>query len=177
MQDRGWQYIARPDQAQQLIRSLGADALLVGTITAYDPYDPPKLGVALELYFNPRAERQRQTLDVRKLSKSARGHEVVPGSLLRADRPTTVVSGFFDAADPSVREALQRYAGKRVVSMDRQGLDGLNPFNNDDKRLATTLYRISMDLYSQFVSYELSRRLLRAESVRLMPAELAQVDP
>ena len=96
---------------------------------------------------------------------------------MRADRPTTVVSGFFDAADPSVREALQRYAGKRVVSMDRQGLDGLNPFDKDDERLATTLYRISMDLYSQFVSYELSRRLLRAESVRLMPAELAQVDP
>ncbi len=177
MQDRGWRYIASPDQAQQLILALGADALLVGTITAYDPYDPPKLGVALELYFNPRAEQRRQTLDLRNLSKSARGDEVLQGSPLRADRPAAVVSAFFDAADPGVREALHRYAGKRGVDMDRQGLDGLNPFDTEAEKHASTLYRISMDLYSQFVSYELSWRLLRAESVRLMPAELAQVDP
>jgi len=38
----------------ELRNVLGVDAVVVGTITAYDPYDPPKLGIAIELYFDPR---------------------------------------------------------------------------------------------------------------------------
>src|SRR5690606_36474864 len=34
-------------QAAAVCEALGADALLVTTVTAYDPYDPPKLGAAM----------------------------------------------------------------------------------------------------------------------------------
>ena len=42
--------IDTPEQAQRLAQAMDVDALLVGTITAYDPYDPPVLGMNLALF-------------------------------------------------------------------------------------------------------------------------------
>jgi len=43
------------EQALAVLRATGADALVVGTISAYDPYDPPKVGLTwrLSLPLNP----------------------------------------------------------------------------------------------------------------------------
>src|SRR5215210_7332386 len=38
------------EQASIICDLLGCDALLIGTITAYDPYDPPKMGASLHLF-------------------------------------------------------------------------------------------------------------------------------
>src|SRR6267142_3030042 len=38
------------EQAAIICHMLGCDALLVATITAYDPYDPPKMGASLHLF-------------------------------------------------------------------------------------------------------------------------------
>jgi len=36
-----------PAEVRQLASELGVDGVIVGSITAWDPYDPPKLGIAL----------------------------------------------------------------------------------------------------------------------------------
>ena len=69
--------ISSPAQARQVLASLNADALVVGTITAYDPYDPPKLGLAIELYINKRVE-YFDSLNVRKLTRASTGQGALP---------------------------------------------------------------------------------------------------
>jgi len=146
--------ITSPAQALGLLGHLGADALVVGTISDYDPYDPPKLGLAIELYVNEKVE-YLDAVDIRRLSREAidDGQPLaVMGDRLR--QPMSVVSAFFDAASPAVREQIKRYTVDR--GQDRQAQ-------------AWHLYRINMDLYSEFVSYVMSWRLLVAEAQRLAP--------
>lgn len=141
--------------ALTLLKTLGVDALLVGTITDYDPYDPPKLGLAVELYLDPRATNGQPRLDPRELTRSPTDPYNLPSQPQRTDQPVSVVSAFFDAADPAVRERLERYARDRGPEQERQR--------------GWRLYRISIDLYSEFVSYLVSSRLLDVETQRLTP--------
>jgi hypothetical protein len=147
--------VSNPAQARQVLASLGADALVIGTITAYDPYDPPKLGLAIELYVNKRVE-YFDSLDVRKLARAATSQGALPPPPGMRQPPSNIISAFFDAANPDTRYRLMRYARDR--SQEHQHRD--QPWQ---------IYRINMDLYSEFVSYVMSWRLLRAETQRTAP--------
>lgn len=37
--------VTSPNEARSLLRTMNADALVVGTVTAYDTYDPPKIWI------------------------------------------------------------------------------------------------------------------------------------
>lgn len=153
-------------EAMKLLATLGADGLIVGTVTAYDPYDPPKLGMAIELYSSPRLEAAHQS-DLRRLA-SAGTDDGPPAPAARIRQPVSLVSAFFDAADPEVRRKLARYAYRRRVQKDPDFV-----FQKDQEE-PERMYRISMDLYSEFVSYVMSWRLLKAESQRLAPPPATQ---
>ena len=141
--------------ALKLLYTLGVDALVVGTISAYDPYDPPKLGLALELYVS-RQRSGQPDVDVRELvSAPVDGGEVSRREVRR--QPVCVVSAVFDASDSEVERTLNEYATSR---------------SRPDDTAAPRLHRISMDLFSKFVSHVMSLRLLEAESRRL--AELTE---
>lgn len=145
--------VTSPGEAELLRQTLGVDALVVGMVTAYEPYDPPKLGLALELYTGP-LPGPNVSLDLRELSRAATDEESrpeLPDPV--GGGPASAVSAFFDAADPQVREQLRTYGTQR----------GVEAHGTRDWRL----YRISMDLYSEFVSYEMSSQLLEAEARRL----------
>ncbi|MEX1016331.1 MAG: hypothetical protein WDZ31_06260 [Phycisphaeraceae bacterium] len=151
--------VTSPAEAELLRRTLGVDALVVGTITAYEPYDPPKLGLAIELYAD-RTPGRDSGLDLRELSRAATDEMSRPELTQLGVGPVSMVSGYFDAADPRVREQLQRYGTQR----------GGESHGDRDWRL----YRISMDLYSEFVSYQVSWRLLEAEARRLQLSDAEQ---
>ena len=143
--------VSSEPEAMRLLRILGVDGVVVGTISAYDPYDPPRLGLAVELYTDPRLPES--TLDLRRLSLAAVDDMTRRPAQAGADgQPVSVVSGFFDAADPAVRTWLDRYAAER----GRQNPD-------DDPRL----YRLSMDRFTEFVTYTVSSHLLRQETQRV----------
>jgi len=151
--------VRSPADAASLRGVLGADALVLGTVSAYEPYDPPKVGLAVELYLDPHRPRPGG-VDLRELSRAATEEMSRPEGLGWSDpaQPASVISRYFDAADPQTREALERYARRR---------GGDRPAD----RHAWRLYRISMDLYTEFVSHEVSSRLLDAERTRLTPPE------
>lgn len=151
--------ITNAHQAMQLQQMLGADGLIVGTITAYDPYDPPKLGIAVELYVDPGTQPGGELIDVRRLSRASTDELSLPRHDASRGQPVNVVSNFFDAADPRVREAMQRYAAKR---------GGV-----DKDLVGWRLYRISMDLYMEFVAHAVSEQLLEAERQRITPPPTA----
>lgn len=144
-----------PDQAKQLLRTLGADGLVVGTITAYDPYDPPKLGLAVELYLNDQID-QLDSLDVRQLAQRSTDPAAPATPQGSRFQPVSTVSTVMDAAAPEVRRRLQRYASNRGQKSSAQSWN---------------LYRINIDLFSEFVSYVVSWRLLQAEKTRLAPQD------
>lgn len=146
--------IGSPQQAMQLRQTLGVDAIVVGTISTYDPYDPPKLGLALELYVDEQ-RALRPPVDVRGLSRAGTDQESRLANT-RNGQPTSVVSGLYDAAEPATRQWLQRYSLGRGTGEDRP---------------QWRTYRISMDLYTEFVSYAVSWRLLHAEGRRVRDQE------
>lgn len=172
MQATGLSQITSPDQAMRLMETLSVDGLVVGTVTLYDPYDPPKLGMAIELYANPRVEQADTARNWDPSGTSAPGSGPSLAGLQRLSwtstdsrpgpassgmrQPVSIVSAVFDASDPDVRMGLERFAHDRGMSVDDE---------------SWRLYQINMDLYSEFVSYVMSWRLLRAEAQRLAPAD------
>ena len=48
------------EQARLVCRMLGCDALLVATVTMYDPYTPPKMGAAIHWQVRSDAVRWRE---------------------------------------------------------------------------------------------------------------------
>ena len=175
--------VTEPSHARQLQRALGVDGFVVGTITAYDPYFPPKLGLAVELYVDGQLAAADPAVNPRELTRSPTNPNAIlpsaPGSQAAAGDgsasgnapgiggpwsrsgsasgaaagPASAIAGFYDAADPVVIDLLDAYANRR-------GPDGTS-------EMTRRRYRISIDLYSEFVSYQLTERLMRAEQLRL----------
>ena len=154
--------------ALAIIELLDADALVVGTVTDYEVYDPPKIGLALELFVHPRRMHYRQRLNVDGMMGAAVDPLLEPtpkrqGNRPQGSQPASTMSGFFDAADPFIRERLQRYA---------QGRGG------DENPNAWRKYRISTDLFTEFVSYVAAWRLLKQERTRLyLEPQMSQTNP
>ena len=147
------QEVTRPEHVKHLLRVLGVDALVVGSITAYDPYDPPKIGLAVELWIDAVIE-QEDRRSVRELSRASNAVEAEI-ELHQRNTPDNTISDTLDASDPYVRDLIEQYAVKRGVE------------EKDNWRR----YRISMDLYSEFVTYVISWRLLDKETQRITPTD------
>ena len=145
--------IDSPAEAHQLRKMLGVDALVVGTITAYEPYDPPKLALAVELFVGEGDPKGAPIEDIRALTRAPTDQMSQPREPIGTRGPASSVSGYFDAAVPEVREHLRKYAEKR----------GVNAKDPDGWRI----YRINMDLYTEFVAYVVSYRLMQAEIERV----------
>ncbi|MAE63558.1 MAG: hypothetical protein CMJ18_04745 [Phycisphaeraceae bacterium] len=175
MEQRGLTRIMAPSQALDLLRALDADALVIGVVATYDPYDPPKMAMALDLYyrdgFNPHTG-----VDPRVLTRAASGPQTTPAPGATG-QPVTAVSGSFDAADPRVRWALKNYAWDRGDDVEEPIWRRLVPNPSAMRRHQAQIYRISMDLFSQFVTHEMGWRLIEAERRRLAPVMAAHADP
>lgn len=131
--------IQSEDQAKAVCQALGLDGLLVPTVTAYDPYNPPKFGIALQL-FEPKSQAATQI--------SARELAIQAAPSASADEPRKVhflqVVGSYDAANGSVRQSLQAYAKGRF--------DPNSPLGGAE-------YYLNMDRYCGFCYHDLLRQL------------------
>ncbi len=136
--------VQTPEQASLVCDLLGCDALVVPTVTAFDPYNPPKLGASLQVFRKPRGYARPDNVDPRELARQA---SLVPGKSLPAPTNQFLQSvGMFDAANGSVREALETYAHGR---------------NDPAGPLGVKEYFVSMDRYCGFVYNSLIGDVLR----------------
>jgi len=132
--------IQSEEQAAIICNLLGCDAICVPTITAYDPYDPPKMGASLHLF--------RKT---NVLNAGVDPRELVRRASPRPNESTPLRSGFlqvvgmFDAANGSTRAAALLYAQGRNDPAGPYGARG---------------YLIEMDRYNGFVYHSLIEELL-----------------
>ena len=143
----GLQKVQSIEQATLVCDLLGVEALVVPTLTIYDPYNPPKVGAALQVFIKPGAYQRSQTVDPYSMARMA-----TPGTTEslphNPDFEQTV--GMFDAANGSVQERLWVYAAGR---------------NEPTGPLGRKEYLMSMDRYCGFVYHELITALI--ESPRL----------
>lgn len=146
--------IASREDAIRLREALGVDALVVGSMTHYDAYDPPKIGLALDLYAWP-AETSGRGLDIRGLSwaPTAEKAGIRRSTLYRPDQPVTTVSGYFDASGIGTKQLIDEYAYGR----------GSTPNALHERRL----YTINMNLFQEFAGFEMGSQLIWAEWQRL----------
>ena len=159
MHSLGLKGIEDPGQVKQLAAVMGIDAIVVGTITAYDPYDPPTIGLSLALYARTGVMGSRDDpnpIDSRRLTAATTDDLARPAMGL-TDRPAAVASAHLDARDHGVLTALRDYALGRHDPVSALGW----------KR-----YTASMDLYTQFAAQHLVAALVEQEHQRL--ASLAE---
>ena len=143
--------VTSAEQAEIVCEMLGADGLLIPTVTAYDPYDPPKVGASLQLFGRPAGRRKQKLVNPRELARRAAPDpdEPLPASTMPPQFLQVV--GMFDAANGSVRKAVNDYAKGRN--------DPVGPYGKDE-------YYVNMDRYSGFVYHVLIAELMNHPRLR-----------
>lgn len=143
-----------PGDVRRLADAMGVDGVLVGAVTAYDPYTPA-LGLSIALYARGGA-----------MTRAEPG--VDPHTL--ASRPTE--SG---SARPVVGEAPVATASEHLDAKSHQTLMDLRAYaegrSDQPSALGWRRYTKSMDLYTQFAAFHAVDRLLQSEWVRLARVE------
>jgi hypothetical protein len=119
--------IRTPEEAAMVREAVGADAIVLTTITFFDPYDPPTVGAALTVY--PRTGSLQPVSmpgaeAVRDLTRIATAVQLDTGDALTAGNPVQV-AGVFDARDGSVRQAARAYASGRFDPDQAAGAEGV----------------------------------------------------
>ncbi len=134
--------IETPQQANLVCDLLGCQALIVPTVTIFDPYSPPKFGGALQWFGKPGSFSRPDGIDPRELARQAKDQA---GMSMPQHADFLQAVGMFDAANGSTRAAVLSYAAGRN--------DPVGP-------LGTKEYFISMDRYCGFAYHELIADLL-----------------
>ncbi len=129
------------EQAVAVCEALGADALIVPTITAFDPYNPPKMGASVQLFVSKYRD-QDGGLDVRQLSRQATEG---PVQSLPKNADFIQAARLFDASSGSTRDRLRGYAAGR---------------NDPGGPLGEREFYLNMDRYAAFVWHELIDEVL-----------------
>jgi len=143
-----------PEEAQQLAAALGADAIIVGSITAYDPYKPA-IGIALALYPTPRGRLEaphRVEVDPRRLVYQPTEYRYFPQRPDRPDKPGSVISEHIDGENHQVIHDVQNYARGRQ--------------DPEQRVLGWRRYLASMELFTEFAAHHAVDQLVRQEWMR-----------
>jgi hypothetical protein len=140
--------IRSPEDAKALAGALGVDGVIVPSITAYDPYDPPTIGLSLALF----VQDTQLTPHVDPKALAASYTDQQPGGPTTfKERPAAAVVEHLDAANHQVLMSLKEYAKGR---------------HDPKSALTWRRYTASMELYTEFAAYHTVRRLLEAEQTR-----------
>lgn len=155
MRSLSMERVESPAQLRQLAAAMGADGIIVGSITEYDPYTP-KLGLALALYAPPGAlaSGRSEPVDPRHLTYQPTDYDYFEGAAFQDD-PLAVVSVYLDGKNHQVQMDVKDYATGRH---DRRSA------------LEWKRYLAIMDLYTEFAAWHAVGRLLDHEWIRLAGA-------
>lgn len=150
MRARNIRSVSSPAEARALAQALGADGLIVGTVTAYDPYDPPKLGLKLALFARAPGARSAEADPLRLQLAYTESDRALAARY--ASAPVASVSRHLDAQSHDTLFELRRFATGR---------------HDPDAALGWRSYTASMDLYTRFAAYAAVSRLIEQERLRV----------
>ena len=154
------QTVDSPEDAVALADAVGADAIVAGAVTAWDPYEPPEIGMNLVLYVlrdELRDPNGGSEVDPRELQQA-----VTEGRLparARRTAPIAVASKHFDAANHEVLANVRQYAEGR---------------HDPGAPMGWRLYIASMSLFTEYACHALTEQLLDAERIRMARIAMAE---
>ncbi|MEL6328653.1 MAG: hypothetical protein AAFR38_03245 [Planctomycetota bacterium] len=150
MRRLGLERVTSEGEARALAAELGVDAIVAGSISAYDPYDPPVLGLTLVLYASPSAGlvANGDVFDVRLFQLQATD-SAFQGL---GPRPEAVGGGLFDAKRHDVVNRVQMYAQGRT---------------DIDSPYGWRAFLVRSDLFAEFAAHEAVADLVEQEWLRL----------
>ncbi len=141
--------VRSPADARKLAEVLGVDGVLVGSITAWDPYTPV-IGLSVALYARPGAALGQQPVlgprDVSTRTTDGPGRGGIP------DGPLALASEHMDAKNNAILLDVQAFGEGR---------------QNGPSALGWRRYLESMDLYSEFAAYRIVDEIVRSEWIRV----------
>lgn len=143
----GLEAIPTEEEYQVLLEVLGADALLVGSVIAFDPYQPLRFGASIQLI--EASQAQQVALDPRALTMAV--SDRLPLAPQDQNSAPIQASGIFDAENHGVLIALEGYAAGRST--------------HQLARSDVGLYLLDMDDYTEFVFHQLLERLLTEAAI------------
>jgi hypothetical protein len=147
--------VRTPSDARRLAQALGADGIVVGAITSWDPYTP-SIGVTLALYARPNTMGSPEsTIDVRSLQGATSAAQTESQAWI--DRPLAIYAERLDAKNNAVLMDVRSYASGRTV---------------EPSALGWRRYLQSIELYSQFVMHSAVDGILQQEWVRVSRAQM-----
>ncbi len=155
---QGRESISSPAHAIEVCDQLGVDAIVVFAITEYDPYDPPVVGLAVQLY-GPRP--RDRGFDPVAVSRQARPF-AADGAAADAMRPWSQVQITYNAAHESVQKAVEQYARPRDAERSPMGW---------------RKYLASQELYLRFCCHSALCELMKQEQSRVMNESVALREP
>lgn len=145
--------IETPGDARRVAEAMGVDGILVGTLTAYDPYTPT-VGLSVALFGSPGAMGQKAAaVDPREITRAVTAGDLSNGGgLVRwSDTPLATASQHMDGKNQEVLLDLRAFAEGRT---------------RNTSALGWRRYTASMPLYCEFASFRVMDELLRQEWVR-----------
>lgn len=145
--------VASPADAVKLAGDLGADGIIVGSITAYDPYNPPTIGLNLVLIPRPGrlAKRDPKPMDHMELRYQSRGDAALTSSPWIGGVASSI-SIVLDGKNNQVLGDLRTYAMGR---------------SEGRSALGWRRFLASIDLYSEFAAWHAVTALVDEEWLRL----------
>lgn len=147
-----------PADLDRLARTVGADGVVVGSVTAYDPYQPT-VGIALGLYARPgaleRGDGREMEIDPRQLREQPTEYDYFGTQRLDGQGPASSVMLVLDGRDHDVKMRVRRYGEGRHETVSSLGWER---------------YLRAMPEYERFVTFEAVGLLLQREFVRLARA-------
>jgi hypothetical protein len=97
MRQLGIKSLNDPAQVQKIAESLGAQGLIVPAVTAYDPYNPPVVGMILQMY-----------------TVQEPGHVEANSAATASRQPVSQAEAVFNATNQSVLRELRDFAQGRT---------------------------------------------------------------
>jgi hypothetical protein len=154
--------VETPEQALKLASKLGADIIIVSAITEYNPYYPPVVGMAVQLFGQPVATTvQTQKVDPVTLARMASplklNIDIDPQFW-----PKNQIQRIYNSRDKNVAHQVKEFSEERGCANSPYGWD---------------LYLRSQEYYLRFVCYKAIAELLDKEVGRVnRGAEIQTVD-
>jgi hypothetical protein len=151
MERLGIRSIDDPKTAQKLADAVGADLLVIPAVTAYDPYNPPVIGLILQLYTSTAGGAPVVKTDVAHSNAPSIITLDGAGGGAQLQQPVSMVNAVFNAANQSVRREMHNYA----VGRTEYGT-----------ALEEQRYLMDIDAYMRFCCHAMARRLMDVERSR-----------
>ncbi len=144
--------IENPQQALNLANELGADMIIIAAITEYNPYYPPIVGIAMQVY-GVKNDKVFSSASVNpvKLARSAYPLRI-SSNVGEEYLPKNQIQEIFNSRDKRIVKQVKAFAKMRGTNT--------SPYKSE-------LYLHSQEYYLRFVCYESIKKLLEKELERI----------